>query len=225
MHSLSQQGPFPGDDGRRDGSWLTESQGTDEAGICAAGLLVRPRHRLPCYYLPLRSEVSEWELPRPADTWRQTHRRKDHRVCRRSTSASSQQPNIRLAQPWARSQQNAIKSRDPQNIIMACKMRSAKEDVCCISCGNYRLHVWPGFIGFLAEAATPSAFTDFRDGTNNRKLHVTVVLHLLPLRQNVGLPHFQLKLKGAFTCIIYAPRAPSPALSGRVKGDFLMLWY
>lgn len=53
-----------------------ESEGTDGAGICAAGLLVRTRHRLPCYYLPLRSEVSEWELPRPADAWRQTHRRR-----------------------------------------------------------------------------------------------------------------------------------------------------
>lgn len=106
---------------------------------------------------------------------------------------------------------------------MACKMRSAKEDVCCISCGNYRLHVWPGFIGFLADAVTPSVFSDFRDGTNYRNLDVTVVLHLLPLGQNVGLLHFQLKLKGAFTCIIYAPGAPSPALSGRVKSDFLML--
>lgn len=52
-----------------DGSRLTESQGTDGAGICAASLLVRPRHRLPCYYLPLRSEVSEWEPP----AGRQTH--------------------------------------------------------------------------------------------------------------------------------------------------------
>lgn len=59
-------------------SWQlpAESEGTDEVGICAAGLLVRPRHRLPCYYLPLRNEVSEWELPRPADAWRQTHRRR-----------------------------------------------------------------------------------------------------------------------------------------------------
>lgn len=106
---------------------------------------------------------------------------------------------------------------------MACKMRSAEEDVCCIPCGNYTLHVWPGFIGFLAEAVTPSVFSDFRDGTNYRNLDVTVVLHLLPLGQNVGLLPSQLKLKGAFTCITYAARAPSPALSGRVKGDFLML--
>lgn len=83
----------------------------------------------------------------------------------------------------------------------------------------------PGFIGFLADAVTPSVFTDFRDGANYRNLDVTVVLHSLSLGQNVGLLHFQLKLKGAFTCIIYAPGAPSPALSGRVKGDFLMLWY
>lgn len=60
------------------------------------------------------------------------------------------------------------KAVNPQNIIMACKMRSATEDVCCTSRGNYRPHVWPGVIGFLAGAVTPRAFTDFGDGTNYR---------------------------------------------------------
>lgn len=111
---------------------------------------------------------------------------------------------------------------------MACKMRRPKEDVCCISCGKYRLHVWPGFIRFLAEAVTRNAFTDFgfshlKDRTDYSYLNVTVVLLLLPLGQNVGLLQFQLNLKGAFACIVYRSRVLSPALSGRVKSDFLML--
>lgn len=110
--------------------------------------------------LPLRSEVKEVENSAAAETWRQTRR---PGITESAGAALLSEPsgvNTQLASLWVHSQQNGIKSRPPQNIIMACKMRRAKEDVCCISCGKYSLHVWPGFIRSLAEDAAPNAFAN-----------------------------------------------------------------
>lgn len=151
-------------------SWRRYRQGRNLCG----GPLARPRQRLPCYYLPLHGEVRERE-----SHGQQTH--DDKHIDSGSPSLPAQhffpwtqQPNIQLAWPWVRSQQNGIKSHPPQNIIMACKMRRAKEDVCCISCGKYRLHVWPGFIRFLAEAMTHNSFTSLF-GSSHLKTGLTLV--------------------------------------------------
>lgn len=82
--------------------------------------------------LPLRSEVKEVENSAAAETWRQTRR---PGITESAGAALLSEPsgvNTQLASLWVHSQQNGIKSRPPQNIIMACKMRRAKEDVCCI---------------------------------------------------------------------------------------------
>lgn len=73
--------------------------------------------------------------------------------------------NIQLASLWAHSQQNGTESRPLKNIIMACKMRRAKEDVCCISCGKYSLHVWSGFIRPLTEDTVQKTFCRSRFGS------------------------------------------------------------
>lgn len=123
----------------------------------------------------LLPSTTQWgqsnRAPWPPDTWWQTHKTLDHRVCRHSTSPWTQEANMQSAWPWVRSQQNSIKSHPPQNIIMVCKMRRGKEDVCCISFGKYRLHVWSGFIrllvGAMAQKASANVFgfsTSPKDG-------------------------------------------------------------
>lgn len=66
----------------------------------------------------------ERETPWPSRHMTTNTQTRDHQVCRRSTSSlnPSSQTCSRPDRGYA-SQQNGIKSRPPQNIIMACKMR------------------------------------------------------------------------------------------------------
>lgn len=154
------QYPFPGHVAvpchHQDGSQLKAVQTGQEFVRRASG----KASAVAALLLPSTTRWGQRERkPWPADTWRQTHRLGITKFAGAALLPWTQQPNIQLAWPWVRSQQNGIKSHPPQNIIMACKMRRAKEDVCCISCGKYRLHVWPGFIRVLAETMTQNSFT------------------------------------------------------------------
>lgn len=127
---------------------------TDSAGICGSGggrALGRPRHRPPCYYLPpltVRSEQAPWSLK----TWQQNMQTRDHQVCRRSTSTAH--PAAKRA---SRPGHGHIVSKTPWKdslrkiSLWLCKMRREREDVCSISSGKYRLHVWSGFIRLLVD--------------------------------------------------------------------------
>lgn len=102
---------------------------------------------------------------------------------------------MQLARPWVRSQQNGIKGQPPQNIIMACKMRREKEDVCSILFGKYRLHVWSGFIRLLVDAMAQKLVWQrvWVLSLTEARFQTTTVLRSLPSSQRVGLRHFLVK--------------------------------